>query len=208
MVEASLLRTGMWVIGGDLGTQEILGRIRQPDNREESGTPLVNSYQSSDGRWFYLIGVEANRHFAGLMRAIDRLDLVDDERFQSAQGLVKHRREIIAVLDEAFTSRPMDHWRAVFDTHDVWWAPVQSPAEVLEDPQAAAVGAFVNTLDLQGNPVRSVNSPINFHGHERTEVGPPPELGQHTGEVLAEIGYTPAQIEAMLGSSHPGRADS
>ena len=207
VVEASLLRTGMWVIGGDLGTQAILGKVRQPDHRTENSTPLVNSYRSSDGRWFYLIGVEASRHLPGLLRAVGREDLIDDERFQTARGLVKHRREMIEILDEAFSSKPIAHWEEVFDTNDVWWAPIQSPAEVLEDPQAHAVGAFIETRDLQGNAVRSVNSPISFHGHEFTESAPPPDLGEHTDEVLAELGFSGPEIEAMRGSSIPSRND-
>jgi crotonobetainyl-CoA:carnitine CoA-transferase CaiB-like acyl-CoA transferase len=203
VVEASLLRTGMWVIGGDLGTQAILGKIRQPDPRTDNSTPLVNSYQSADGRWFYLVAVEATRHFPGLMRAIDREDLIGDERFATAPDLVKNRREMIRILDEAFNAKPMSHWIEMFDSHDVWWAPIQSPAEVLEDPQAEAVGAFIETRDLQGNPVRSVNSPISFHGHETTSVEPPPELGAHTEQVLAELGYSEAEIEAMRGSGIP-----
>lgn len=208
VVEASLLRTGMWVIGGDLGTQAILGKVRQPSPRAENSTPLVNSYQSSDDRWFYLIGVEAERHYPGLMRAIEREDLLDDERFQTAQGLVKHRRDMIRILDEAFNAKPMEHWTKMFDTFDVWWAPIQSPAEVLEDPQAEAVGAFIETEDLEGATVRSVNSPINFHGHEFTSAEPPPRLGQHTDEVLRNLGFSQNEIEAMHGSAIPDPDDS
>ncbi len=204
VVEASLLRTGMWVIGGDLGTQAILGKIRQPDPRGESSTPLVNSYRTSDGVWFYLIGVEADRHLPGLLRAIGRDDLIGDERFASAHDLVRNRRDMIVLLDEAFAAETMEHWRAIFATHDVWWAPVQSPADVLDDPQAHAVGAFVETRDLQGNPVRSVDAPISFHGHERTMAGAPPGLGEHTEEVLTELGYDRAQIEAFRRSGDDG----
>lgn len=201
VVEASLLRTGMWVIGGDLGTQAILGKIRQPDSRTESSTPLINSYRTADGVWFYLIAVEVVRHFPGLMRAIGRDDLIGDERFATATDLIRHRRDMIAILDEAFSSHTMDHWREVFATHDVWWAPIQSPAQVLDDPQAHATGGFVETRDMEGNVVRSVNSPINFHGHERSEMAPAPELGQHTADVLRELGYDEAQIDAMLAAS-------
>jgi len=208
VVEASLLRTGMWVIGGDLGTQEILGKIRQPDPRAENSTPLVNSYQSQDGRWFYLIGVEAKRHYPGLMKAIGRDDLLDDERFQTAQDLVKNRRAMIEVLDAAFSSQPMEHWKQIFDELDVWWAPIQSPGEVLEDPQAEAVGAFIATRDMSGNEVRSVNSPINFHGHEFRESDPPPELGEHTEDVLRELGFSDEELAAMQESGAISRPES
>src|SRR6185369_7161463 len=99
--------------------------------RDNAPIPLVNSYQAGDGRWFWLIGLEADRHFPGLLAAIDRQDLAQDERF---------------------------------DTHDVWWAPAQSMAEVVEDPQLRAVGAFVEIENPGGDPIPSVNSPITFRG--------------------------------------------
>ena len=92
----------------------------------------------------------------------------------------------------------MAHWEKIFDDFDVWWAPIQSPAEVFEDPQAAANGAFIQTKDMQGNDVRSVNSPISFHGHTFTEVDGPPEVGADTEAVLAELGYTENEVATMF----------
>ena len=94
----------------------------------------------------------------------------------------------------------------MFDEHDVWWAPVQTPAEVVEDPQARASGAWVEIdgVQIEGRPVESVDSPIRYGGVVRTVVPGPPRAGQHTREVLAELGYDEAAIDALV--SGPERA--
>jgi crotonobetainyl-CoA:carnitine CoA-transferase CaiB-like acyl-CoA transferase len=122
------------------------GHPRPPAPREVCPTPLFNSYRAGDGRWFFLVGVEASRHLPKVLQAIGRLDLLTDERFQGGRKISKNRREFIALLDEVFASKPLAEWIAIFNEHDVWWAPVQSPADVVHDPQARASGAWI-TID-------------------------------------------------------------
>jgi crotonobetainyl-CoA:carnitine CoA-transferase CaiB-like acyl-CoA transferase len=195
-VEASLLRTGMWALAGELGVQALGGRPRPPYPRENCPTPIYNSYRTADDRWFFLVGVQAGRHLPRVLAAIGRTDLLEDERFATARAVSKNRREFIPILDAAFAEHPLDHWRAVFDEHDVWWAPVQTPAEVVTDPQARAMGAWVRIdgAEVEGRPVESVDSPVRFGGVSRDAAPPPPRSGQHTAEVLAELGYDDAAI--------------
>src|SRR5258708_4191499 len=143
VVEASLLRTGMWALSGELGVQAMGGHPRPPAPRDMCPTPLFNSYRAGDGRWFFLVGVEASRHLPKVLRAIERPDLLTDERFQGGRQISKNRREFIALLDEAFASKPLAEWIETFNEHDVWWAPVQSPADVVHDPQSRASVAWV-----------------------------------------------------------------
>ena len=91
----------------------------------------------------------------------------------------------LGVLDD------LDHWAERFDAHDVWWAPAQSMPEVVEDPQMHAVGAFIEIENPGGDPIPSVNSPITFRGSPLRVGRPIPRLGEHTAEVLAELGIEP-----------------
>jgi crotonobetainyl-CoA:carnitine CoA-transferase CaiB-like acyl-CoA transferase len=198
-VEASLLRTGMWALAGELGVQALGGRPRPPYPRENCPTPIYNSYRTADDRWFFLVGVQAARHLPRVLAAIGRTDLLEDERFASARAVSKNRRDFIPILDAAFAEHPLDHWREIFDVHDVWWAPVQTPAEVVADPQARAMGAWIRIegAEVDGRPVESVDAPVRFGGVARTDAPPPPRSGQHTAEVLAELGYDEATIAAV-----------
>ena len=92
------------------------------------------------------------------------------------------------MLDEIFAGAPLSHWAEVFAREDVWWAPVLTTAQVLEDPQAEAAGAFIEGPMAEGR-ARVVATPIDFSRTQWAPGGPSPEVGQHTEEVLLEIGY-------------------
>ena len=134
------------------------------------------------------------------LAAIDREDLLADERFATRPGAgPPTARELIAELDVAFASATDGRVGHRFDAHDVWWAPINTPAECSSDPQAIASGAFVDMTPRDGEaPYRAVASPIDFDG-EVQRPGPVPTLGEHTEAVLTELGYTPAEIAAIAG---------
>ncbi|MCC6435858.1 MAG: CoA transferase [Acidimicrobiales bacterium] len=189
IVETSLLRTGLWAIGHQVVVQDTFGRLESSKPRDKAPTPMVNSYVTADGHWFWLIGVEADRHVPGVAAAIERPDLVSDERFIGAKTRKANSAALIAIFDEAFRSQPLEHWKARFVEHDVWWAPAQTMPEVLEDPQIHAAGGFVEVTNPNGEPYRSVNNPITFRGDPLVRTKPSPGVGEHTDEVLREIGY-------------------
>jgi crotonobetainyl-CoA:carnitine CoA-transferase CaiB-like acyl-CoA transferase len=190
VVETSLLRTGMWCLGWDLGLRLRLGAVGPTQPRSETSNPMINPYRAADGRWFWLLGVEGDRLWPKLVAAVDRSEWLEDERFSSARSRRHNAVELISMLDELFASAPRDEWTARFDRHDVWWAPVNTPDDVLEDPQAIAAGGFVDVPEGGGSPAhRAVASPVSFDGAPLSPRGVP-ALGQHTAEVLAELGLT------------------
>lgn len=196
IVETSLLRTGMYCLGWDLNIQLEFGKTREPIPRQSSETPLLNSYRAGDGKWFWLLGVEADRHFPGLMRAIDRTDWIGDERFADARSRRHNRRRFIELLDDVFAEKPFGHWRERFDAEDVWWAPVQSPSEVVGDPQARAAGAIVEGLRPDGTQKEVIASPVGYEG-EPKRMPAPPGLGEHTESVLRNAGLTTDEIARL-----------
>jgi crotonobetainyl-CoA:carnitine CoA-transferase CaiB-like acyl-CoA transferase len=187
VVEVSLLRTGTYVLGWDLSLQEHVGKVAKAESRQSNQTPLMNSYRTSDGRWFFFTGLEADRHLDRVYRALGREDLHADPRFANAGALRKNRTEVIAVLDGIIAEQPLDVWAARFDAAGVWWAPAQGPADVLADPQLAANDGFLELPDDGGPPRRSVNGPISFSDLPVGPAAPAPRLGEHTEEVLGEL---------------------
>jgi crotonobetainyl-CoA:carnitine CoA-transferase CaiB-like acyl-CoA transferase len=184
VVEVSLLRTGAYVLGWDLGLQMLLGKVSPAESRHHNQSPLMNPYRAADGRWFFLTGLEADRHIGAVARALGRPDLLDDERFSSASAIRRNRTEFIALLDGIISERSLAEWAERFDREGVWWAPAQTPAEVVEDRQLLANDGFV---DVEGGAVRSVNGPVTFSGVARRDAVRVPELGEDSDEVLAEL---------------------
>ena len=205
VVETSLLRTGMYCLGWDLNIQLEFGKVKAPVARGETETPLMNSYRAGDGRWFWLIGLEADRHFPGLARAIERPALNGDARFADARARRHNRVELIALLDDAFAMRPLAEWAARFDAEDVWWAPVQSPAEVVADPQARAAGAIAELTGADGKLQSVIAGPVSFD-RDSGKLRAAPALGEHTREVLREAGLDESEIRTIAAASPPPKA--
>ncbi|MBA2386744.1 MAG: CoA transferase [Acidimicrobiia bacterium] len=178
-VTTSLLRTGMYALSWDIGIELRFGRREQTRDRYTSGAPLVNCYRAADGRGFWLLCVQADRHWPKVLAAIDRQELGDEERFSSAAERRRHSAELISVLDAAFARFGFDELTSRFDDADVWWAPINTIADVIADPQARGAGGFVTIDPDDGTtPFEVVNSPVDFEGY-RFEPGPVPSLGEH-----------------------------
>ena len=86
LVATSLLRTGMYTLGWDIGVMLRFGKRESTRSREASRDPLVNCYRSADGRGIWLLLLEGDRHWPNLVAALDRADLAADERFVDARS--------------------------------------------------------------------------------------------------------------------------
>ncbi len=188
LVDTSLLRTGIYGLGADFAMQMHYQKLAPRSHREHVPAPLVNCYQSQDGKWIWMLGVESARHWPNLLKALSREDMATDPRFADARARYKHRSDLIAEIDAMFKTKPRAAWADIFDAYDVWWAPVQTVEEVLDDPQAIASGAFVD-IPAHGekSAIGSVAGPISFDGVNMPPNSHAPELGEHTDEILSEI---------------------
>ena len=179
IVETSLLRTGIYTIGWDVGVQLRFGKRTSTKARPNNPTPQMLNYTCSDGRAFWLLGLEADRHWPGFVKAINREDLAVDERFTNAVLRAKNCQPLIEILDEQFATNTYAHWTSRFDEFDVWWAPLNSIREAVEDEQVIASGAFTNMAPREGEaPYLAVNSPVDFSDYE-PQYGQVPKLGEH-----------------------------
>ena len=80
------------------------------------------------------------------------------------------------------------------------WAPILSPAEAISDPQAIAAGCVVQTPTHEGGVFNAPASPVRFPGADDGPKGPAPRFGEHTRAVLAELGYSESEIDALYSS--------
>lgn len=189
VVDVSLFGTAMWVLAPDIIASAVMEGGIPSFARTEAPNPLVNTYQTSDGRWLTLLLLQPDRYWEDFCGRVGRTDLLTDERFSDGMNRFMNRAELVAILDEAFGSKTLAEWREILETHEGPWAPMQTAAEVLADPQAAANG-YLSKLDPTGaNPAVLVANPVQFDG-EHVQLTSAPQHGQHTEEVLLELGLT------------------
>ncbi len=198
-VQTSLLATGIYAVSSDMAVQLSYGRLASNRPRTDPFDPLANFYKSKDERWFVLNPRGGGGpDWPALAKCADRPDLLEDDRFKGGRARKDNAKALVAEFEAAFGALDMAEIARRFDAVDMVWAPVQTPAEVVADPQAAAAGAWVDVEDGEGGTYRSPAAPARFPGADITQRPPPPSLGQHTAEVLAEIGYSEAAIAAMV----------
>ncbi len=197
MVSTSLLRAGIYILGFDLNTVLRMGVAFPQPTRQTMNNPLTNCYRTGDDRWFWLLGLQADRHWPDLASAVGKPEWIDDPRFATLQARAEHRELVTSQLDEIFASEALEVWAKRLDEAGMWWAPVQMPQEVPDDPQAQAAGAFVDVPLPEGDTAKMVATPVDFSDTEWTPRAPVPEAGQHTEQVLLERGFDWEEIAAL-----------
>jgi crotonobetainyl-CoA:carnitine CoA-transferase CaiB-like acyl-CoA transferase len=197
LVSTSLLREGLYTLSFDLASSLRFGVPMAVANRKTMGNPCINNYADKDGRWFWIVGLEGDRHWPPLARVVGHPEWISDPRFATPRDRAVNAAALIALLDEIFATRTREEWAAIFESEpELWWAPVQSLDEVIADPQVHAAGGLVEVPD-GGATTLLPATPVDFHGTPWKARWMAPAHGQHTDEVLRELGRTDAQLSEL-----------
>ena len=193
-LSVSLLSCGAWANATMLAAQLCGAEFREKPAREEIYYTWIY-YMTADQRVFKLCIVNEEKRWVPLCTAIGRPDLPNDPRFATYEKRVENMAELIKVLDDAVAQHELAYWQQKLEEHDIPHSILPDYEQIGSDAQMAANDIFV---DVEGIPnVRTVNTPIEIAGMEKRRPGPHPELGQHTREILKEVGYTQEDIDAF-----------
>jgi crotonobetainyl-CoA:carnitine CoA-transferase CaiB-like acyl-CoA transferase len=188
VVDVSLLGLAAWTIGPDVSISQLHGGAPAPTfEHRDAPNPLVGNYRTKDDRYVTLMMLQGDRFFPEAMRAIGRPDLIDDDRFADGAARFANRTTLIQMMDEAFAARTLSEWRDVLAPLSGAWGIVQTPGELHDDPAILANGYITTTATMSGVPYELAVNPVQFNERHVTPAGAP-EHGQHTEEVLTDVG--------------------
>jgi crotonobetainyl-CoA:carnitine CoA-transferase CaiB-like acyl-CoA transferase len=194
IVDVSLLGLGLWSIAPEVTSAKLYEGVEIPTfDRDSLPNPLVGTYPTKDGRFVIIVLLQADRYWPDLCAHLERPDLLEDPRFKDSTARYEHRHECIQVLRDVFRARTYDEWCERLQTLEGVWAPLQTPLEVHEDPQVVANGYLEPITASSGAEFVLPANPVQF------DETPPrarcaPEHGEHTDEVLLELGLSYDEI--------------
>lgn len=196
-VDSSLLNSGAWVAGWDLQSSLYTGHDIPRQSRKNQANPLHNTYKTKDGRWIYFGMAETDRYWPILCRVLDREDLLNDSRFNSHEKRCQNSELIISILDEIMATKTLSEVKDRFYEEGLLWAPAQTMTEVMNDPQLMDNEFFIEYDHPSKGRFRGIDSPLRLSGCTNKARRPAPEFGQHTEEVLLELGYEWNHIQEL-----------
>jgi crotonobetainyl-CoA:carnitine CoA-transferase CaiB-like acyl-CoA transferase len=202
VVDVALLGTAMWclqmpIVGAAvMMAQPPAGDGERPSSRSANPqifNPLVNNYRTADGRWLSLCMLQRDRYWDDVLVAVGREDLRVDPRFSTPEALGDHNDEAISELEATFAAMSLDQARAALGSQSGQWDVMQNVLELPTDPQAVANG-FVQEVAYGDSVVLPlISSPAQFD-RIPNPLGPAPEFGADTDDVLAELGLDADEV--------------
>jgi len=185
MLEAVL--TFMWA--SDMGSQTFVG---EEPARQEAASAFDLIYETADG--YMTVAALTDRQWAGLARVVERPEWVEDERFKSSALRQKNIEARLQVTQDALLTRPAAEWLERLTAAGVPCAPVLTRNEVIRHPHVREMGIVVETEHPAAGRLRQARPAARFSGTPSEIRRGAPRLGEHTEEILAELGYSAAEI--------------
>jgi crotonobetainyl-CoA:carnitine CoA-transferase CaiB-like acyl-CoA transferase len=188
-VSTSLYHCGVWTISGDI-QKALGGQVPVKTLRTKAQNPLSNNYLTKDDRWICLANLQSDPVWPGFCLSIGKPELQNDPRFASFAKRAQNCEELIRIVDGALASKNLDDWIVAFRKNNVICGRVQTPAEVVNDPQAVANDFFSEIDHTETGKIKLINTPVKFYPDSGSVKTAAPQVGQHTEEILLGIGYT------------------
>ena len=197
-VTTSLLAAGVWSSGIAIQGALCDAKFFPMHDRKNPPNATFNVYQTSDQHWFLI--VMTPDHWPALAAGIGRPELLADARFVDPAKQGANSAALTDILDKTFSTQPLTHWRGVFEKAHIPFGVVQTPGEVINDPQLRANDIVVPIEGVGGTLTSTISSPIQVRGVTKEPSRRAPDIGEHSDEILEQLGFEPDDIHALHSS--------
>ena len=206
-VSTSLVSNGVWMNAFYAQAKLAGAEVTIRPHRDFATNALANHYRCADGRWFILALLNEERQAEPFFNAVERPELLADPRFADSASRRQNAQALTEILDAMFLQHDWAHWRACLSAHGITFGVVGKVDDLADDPQMRHAGAIVEMA--ADGPVSgpTIGSPVFMEGVEKRPPGAAPALGQHSREILTEIGYPAEEIDRLLGAGVVRQAD-
>jgi crotonobetainyl-CoA:carnitine CoA-transferase CaiB-like acyl-CoA transferase len=194
-VEVNMLEAAISFIPDPFANHTQMGIANDPLTRVASSHSFA--FRCADGRLLAVHLSSQPKFWEGLLAALERPELADDERFKTRDLRIQNFAELTRIIGEIVAQKPRAEWMTLLETNDVPFAPVHNIPDVIDDPQVKHLETFRTLTHATEGAVTAIRRPVRIDGGRDGSDLPAPTLGQHTMTVLQELGYDEAEIVTL-----------
>lgn len=200
-VKSNLMANGVWA-SGVMAQAKLCGAKFQPRrSRENALNAVTNHYRCKDGRWIILSLLNEDKQWPTLMRCLGHPELIDDPRFATKADRHSRSLDLIKLFDGIFATRDLADWRKALDGSGLVFGVVGILDDIPNDQQMKDNDVLV---PFENDTMLTINSPIWVGGTKKVAPRKPPDLGQHSNDILRAAGYADTDIEKLRSAGAVG----
>jgi formyl-CoA transferase len=196
LVDTSLLEAAMALTVWESAEYWTTGKAPKPVGSTHRNSAPYQALRASDG--YFTVGAGNDKLFAGFCAVLKRDDLLTNEEFATRAARLANRRELVAELEKVTSKETTAVWLERLEKAGVPAGPINNYAEALADPHALARNMVVDLVHPGAGAIKALGVPVKLSETPGAVDRAAPLIGQHTAEILAELGYTESQRKALL----------
>ena len=196
-IQSALFENNVFLMAQAMMFESVTGEKSQPWSVKSAPWPVYDLFDTRDGTKIF-VSIVGEEHWQGFCRAFGRESWLSDPRLATSQGRVDQRGWVIPEIAGIFATWEIGALSKELEQLDLPFAPVNTPSDLFDDPHLLASGGLLDVTLPSGVHARTPALPISIDGKRLQKRRDPPKIGEHTGEVLANLDYSAAEIAIMI----------
>jgi crotonobetainyl-CoA:carnitine CoA-transferase CaiB-like acyl-CoA transferase len=196
LVKSALFESAAFLMAQHMAGEAVTGRAPPPMPAREGAWAIYEPFETADGEQIF-VGLTSNRHWRSFCEHFSREDLLQDPAYKTNEDRVRARPVLRPLVAAIVARHKLDELAEVFDRIDIPFAPVAKPGDLFDDPQLNAGGRMLDVVFAGGVHAKIPRLPIEIGDHDFKLRRQAPAIGEHTAEVLAELGLAQNEIDAL-----------
>jgi crotonobetainyl-CoA:carnitine CoA-transferase CaiB-like acyl-CoA transferase len=196
LVKSALFESAAFLMAQHMAGQAVTGRAPPPMPARDGAWAIYEPFATVDGEQIF-VGLTSNRHWRSFCEHFSRKDLSQDPAYKTNEDRVRARPVLRPLVAAIVARHKLDELTEVFDRIDIPFAPVAKPGDLFDDPQLNAKDRMIEIAFSNGKRTKIPRLPVEIGTHDFKLRRQAPAIGEHTAEVLAELGLAEKVIEAL-----------